>query len=437
MPAIDTLIRPRWIAPVGGKQRLLTEHAIAVHDGRITTVLPHAAADEQFSAAETIELTDHIVLPGLVNCHTHAAKSLLRGIVNDQPLMPWLQQHIWPAEEAHVSPAFVADGTALAMAEMIRGGTTCFNDMYHFPDTTARSAMHAGLRAAIGLLVIDQPTAWAANADQYIDKAIAVHDGFARHPLLTTLFAPHAPYTVSDRLLSRVRVLADELDLRVHMHIHETATELQQAEDGVRPLTRLHRLGLLGPGLLAAHMTQLTRDEIDLCAEHGVHVLHCPESNLKLASGLCPVQQLLDSDINVALGTDGAAANNDLDMLGEMRTAALLGKLAADDAAALCADDALHMATLGGARALGLADDIGSIENGKAADLCAIDLSALETQPLFDPIETLVYSADRQQVTDTWVAGRRLLHDRRLTTLDETAIRDRARHWQQVLATDA
>src|SRR5699024_1142798 len=268
MPAIDTLIRPRWIAPVGGKQRLLTEHAIAVHDGRITTVLPHAAADEQFSAAETIELTDHIVLPGLVNCHTHAAKSLLRGIVNDQPLMPWLQQHIWPAEEAHVSPAFVADGTALAMAEMIRGGTTCFNDMYHFPDTTARSAMHAGLRAAIGLLVIDQPTAWAANADQYIDKAIAVHDGFARHPLLTTLFAPHAPYTVSDRLLSRVRVLADELDLRVHMHIHETATELQQAADGVRPLTRLHRLGLLGPGLLAAHMTQLTRDEIDLCAEH-------------------------------------------------------------------------------------------------------------------------------------------------------------------------
>ena len=437
MTDIDTLICPRWLIPIAGAQPVLNDHAVAIHHGRIVAVLPRATASERYAAAETVELPSHALLPGLVNCHTHAAMSLMRGIADDLPLMPWLKHHIWPTEDRHMSREFVSDGVALAMAEMIRGGTTCCNDMYFFPDVLAQAAIDAGLRAAVGLLVIDLPTVWAANVDEYIQKAIAVHDEYAAQPLINTLFAPHAPYTISDAALARIRTLCDELDLRVHMHVHETADEIRNAQASVneRPLARLQRLGLLNPSLLAVHMTQLTDAEIALCAEQGVHVLHSPESNLKLASGLCPVQELLDAGVNVALGTDGAASNNDLDMLGEMRTAALIGKIAASDATAMSADTVLHMATLGGARALGLEDEIGSIEVGKAADLCAIDLGTLETRPIFDCLATIVYSADRRQVTDTWVAGRRLLHDRRLTTLDERAIMTRTDYWQTTLQT--
>lgn len=435
MTDIDTLLYPRWLIPIDGDERTLENHAVAVHRGRIEAVLPRADAAARYTATETIELPDHALLPGLINCHTHAAMNLMRGMANDLPLMPWLQEHIWPTEEQHVSREFVADGAKLALAEMLRGGTTCCNDMYFFPDVMAETAINAGMRAAVGLLVIDLPTVWAATPDEYMDKAVAVHDRFAAHPLITTLFAPHAPYTVADDALSRIRVYADEMDIRIHMHVHETAAEIEAAvaATGERPLERLERLGLLNPSLLAVHMTQLTADEIALCATHGVNVLHAPESNLKLASGLCPVQKLLDAGINVALGTDGAASNNDLDMVGEMRTAALLGKLASHDATAVSADTVLHMATLGGARALGLDEQIGSIAPGKAADLCAINLNTPETQPVFDPVATIVYSADRQQITDTWVAGRRLLHNRELTTLDETAILARANHWRDTI----
>lgn len=439
MTEIDTLICPRWVIPVNGTERVLTGHVIAVHNGRIQAVLPQQQAIAQYDPAEVIELPEHAVLPGLVNCHTHAAMNLMRGVANDLSLTPWLKEHIWPTEARHVSHDFVADGTALAMAEMIRSGTTCCNDMYFFPDVLAQNAIDTGMRAAVGLLVIDLPTVWAANPDEYIEKACAVHDTYESHPLITTLFAPHAPYTVTDDVLTRIRMLADEMDLRIHMHIHETAAEVEDAvaATGERPLTRLERLGLLNPNLLAVHMTQLTATEIDLCAKYGVNVLHSPESNLKLASGLCPVQKLLDAGVNVALGTDGAASNNDLDMLGEMRTAALTGKLADHDATAVSADAALHMATLGGARALGLEHEIGSIEPGKAADLCAINLNTLETCPVFDPVAAIVYSADRKQVTDTWVAGRRLLDNRRLTTLDESSILARARRWQDAIQATA
>lgn len=435
MTNIDTLICPRWTLPVGGAQRVLSEHAVAVDHGRIVAVLPRREAAARYAPAETVELPSHALLPGLINCHTHTAMSLMRGMANDLPLMTWLGEHIWPAEARHVSREFVTDGAALAMAEMLRTGTTCFNDMYFFPDAVAQGAVDAGMRAAVGLIVIDLPTVWAADADEYIDKAVSVHDEFRQQPLISTLFAPHAPYTVADEVLTRVRTLADEMDLRVHMHVHETAAEVRDAETatGQRPLARLQRLGLLNPSLLAVHMTQIDDDEIALSASHGVHVLHSPESNLKLASGLCPVQKLLDAGVNVALGTDGAASNNDLDMLGEMRSAALIGKIAADDAAAVSADAVLHMGTLGGARALGLEDEIGSIEPGKAADLCAIDLDTPETCPVFDPVATIVYSADRKQVTDTWVAGRRLLHERRLTTLDERTIVARADEWRTIL----
>ena len=439
MRQIDTLIHARWVAPLSGKARLLENHAVAIRHGLIEAVLPSDEARARFDAREVIERDSHLLIPGLINTHTHAAMNLMRGIADDMPLMPWLTEYIWPTESEFMSPEFVADGTDLAMAEMLRGGTTCFNDMYFFPDVVAERVEAAGMRASVGMIVIDFPTVWAANADEYLQKGLALRDAWRGHERISTVFAPHAPYTVSDAPLKKIRTYADEMDLRVHMHVHETAFEVNDARDksGQRPLARLDDLGLLTPNFLAVHMTQLTDEEIALCARNGVHVLHSPESNLKLASGLCPVQKLLDAGINVALGTDGAASNNDLDMIGEMRTAAFIGKIAADDAAAVNADTVLRMATMGGAEALGIADTTGSIEPGKMADLCAIDLDALETRPIFDPIAALVYNVSREQVSDTWVAGQRLLADRRLTTLDEADIAARAAEWQQRLSSHA
>ncbi|HET7315063.1 MAG TPA: TRZ/ATZ family hydrolase [Salinisphaera sp.] len=432
----ETVIHARWIAPVDGRRRWLENHAVVIRQGRIVSILPSDEAARAHPDAERVDRPRHLVVPGFINAHTHAAMNLMRGVANDLPLMPWLQQHIWPLEARFMSRAFVADGTDLAMAEMIRGGTTCFNDMYFFPDVAAERVEAAGMRAAIGMILIDFPTVWAASADEYLDKGLEVHDRWRNHERLVTTFAPHAPYTVSDAPLAKMRTYADEMDVRVHMHIHETAFEVARAvqDNGQRPLARLDALGLLTPNLLAVHMTQLTEAEIARCAAAGVHVIHSPESNLKLASGLCPVQTLLDAGINVALGTDSAASNNDLDMIGEMRTAALIGKIAGDDAAAVSADTALEMATLAGAKALGIAADTGSIEIGKSADLCAVDLGAPETRPVFDPIAALVYSATRQQVTDTWVAGRALMRERRLTTLDLDALAARNNAWGDKLA---
>jgi 5-methylthioadenosine/S-adenosylhomocysteine deaminase len=365
--------------------------------------------------------------------------SLLRGLADDLPLNEWLNEHIWPAETRWVNEEFVHDGTQLAMAEMLRSGTTCFNDMYFFPDVTARAAVSCGMRSCVGLIVLDFPTVWANDANEYISRGLAVHDHYRGDPLIRTVFAPHAPYTVSDAPLQHIRVLADELDLGIHMHVHETAEEVDKAEDltGKRPLARLHELGLVAPDMIAVHMTQLSAAEIDTFAAAGGHVVHCPESNLKLASGFCPAQALLAAGVNVALGTDGAASNNDLDMLGEMRSAALLGKAVSNDASALPAHTALRMATLNGARALGLGEQTGSLVKGKWADITAINLDTLETLPLYDPVSQLVYASGREQVTDVWVAGQQLLRDRRLTTLDGNDIVERARHWQTRIGTQA
>ncbi len=436
MNEVDTLILPRWIIPVETPGEVLENHALAIDDGRIAAILSACEAKARFSAREIVDLPDHALIPGLINAHTHAAMSLMRGLADDLPLMEWLEGHIWPAEGQYMSSEFATHGVELAMAEMLRGGTTCFNDMYFFPDVTAQAAAKAGMRASVGMILIDFPTVWAQNPHEYIEKGLTVRDKYRDHPLISTLFAPHAPYTVSDEPLKKIRVLADEMDLRIHMHVHETAFEVAEAEktSGKRPLARLKELGLLTPSLLAVHMTQLTDAEIEDCAQAGINVLHCPESNLKLASGLCPVQKLLDAGINIALGTDGAASNNDSDMLGEMRTAALIGKLAANDAAALPAAAVLRMATLNGARALGLEEQTGSLVAGKWADLCAIDLSAPETQPVYDPISQIVYSAGREQVSDVWVAGKRLLRERKLTRLDLEAILDNAHLWRSRLS---
>ncbi len=432
---IDTLIEAKWIVPVEPENMVLEDHAIAIHEGHILELLPIADAANKFTAEKTHRLSNHLLIPGLINTHTHAAMSLFRGLSDDRSLMNWLNEHIWPAEQTVVSADFVHDGTRHAIAEMIRCGTTCFNDMYFFPDQTAHVASVAGIRAMVGMIVIDFPSAWARNTAEYFHKGEEIHDIFRHHPLIHTCFAPHAPYTVNDESLQRIAVHAEELDVPITIHLHEIAHEVEESVNntGERPIKRLERLGLLSPRLVAVHMTQLDESDISLAKKYGINVVHCPQSNLKLASGFCPVHTLENSGINIALGTDGAASNNDLDMIGEMQTAALLAKGVAANAEALPAFSALKMATLNGARALGLDDRIGSLTAGKYADITAIHMNTIECQPIYDPVSQLVYSVSRDQVSDVWVDGKHLLDNGRLTTLDEEKILHKSREWQPEL----
>ncbi len=433
---VDSFIQARWIIPVEPETVIHENHTLVIDDGRIIDLLPNVQAENRYQPDSIEKLDQHALIPGLVNAHTHSPMTLMRGIADDLPLMDWLQNHIWPLEQKWMSESFVRDGSDLAIAEMIRGGTTCFNDMYFFPEITAHQAIRHGIRASIGLILIDFATVWAENAEQYLEKGLAIHDELRHEPLITTPFAPHAPYTVSDKPLNKIRILADELEIPVHMHLHETGHEIQQSleQHKKRPLQRLNDLGLINPSFIAVHMTQLDDDEIHNLALTGAHIVHCPESNLKLASGFCPVTKCLDAGINVALGTDGAASNNDLDMLGEMRTAALLAKGVANDASTVPAHTALKMATLNGARALGLDQECGTLQIGKSADIAAIHLDELETQPHYDPVSQIVYSAGRNQVTDVWVAGRQLLKQRKLTTIDVSDLKAKIREWKKRLS---
>jgi 5-methylthioadenosine/S-adenosylhomocysteine deaminase len=432
----DTLIHARWVIPVSGNERYLDHHSVAVRGGNIIDILPTEQARERYEAERHASLDSHALIPGLINTHTHAAMSLFRGLADDLPLMAWLNEHIWPAEQHWVGEQFIADGTRLAIAEMIRGGTTCFNDMYFFPNIAADVARQEGIRATIGIIVFDFPSAWGDGPDDYINKGLALHDKYRNDKLISTAFAPHAPYTTSDAALERVRTLANELDIQIHMHVHESRDEIvgSQKQYGVRPLERLNRLGIAGPQLMAVHMTQLTDEEILFCAESGVHVIHCAESNLKLASGFTPVEKLREAGINIALGTDGAASNNDLDMFGEMRTASLIAKAIGGSAQAMPALETLRAATLNGARALGIGTKTGSIEKEKAADLVAVNLDHVATTPVYDPVSQLVYSAGRDQVTDVWVNGRQLLRGGMHTSLDIAAVRHQASYWQTRIA---
>lgn len=433
---VDTLIDARWIVPVEPSRQVLAHHSIAIAGGMIRDILPTPEAHARYSASQHFQLDDHVLIPGLINLHTHAAMSLLRGLADDLPLMDWLNGHIWPAEAKHVSPDFVRDGTLLACAEMLRGGVTCFNDMYFFPEAAAQAALTAGMRAAIGMIVVDFPTAYAADADDYLSKGLAVRDEFRGEPLLSFTLAPHAPYTVSDKTFAKVLTYAEQLDLPIHLHLHETHDEIEASlkQFGVRPIERIHRLGLLGPSLIAVHMVQLNAQEIHLLAEHGCHVAHCPSSNLKLASGIGPVVEKLEHEVNVGLGTDGAASNNRLDMFMEMRLAALLAKGQSRHAAALPAHQALAMATIHAARALGIDSKTGSLATGKAADITAVDLSALETQPCYDVISHLVYAAGRENVSHVWVNGKLVLDERRLTTLDIRELNAKIAFWHEKIS---
>ena len=431
----DLVIEARWIATVASQQPLLENYAVIVQAGNIVEILPIAQARQKYSATSLVCLDEHVLIPGLINLHTHAPMSLMRGIADDVALMPWLHQHIWPAEQAVVSEAYVQDATLLACAEMLSGGITCFNDMYFYPQATAVAVNQAGMRANLGLLVLEFPSAYASDADDYLQKGFAAHDSWRNNPLLSTSIAPHAPYTVSNKTFESIITYAEQLSLSIHTHLHETLDEISQSEAqyGLRPLQRLAEFGLLGPNLVAAHCVHLLPHEIDLLAEYGCHVAHCPNSNLKLASGIAPLTQLLAKGVNVGLGTDGVASNNRLDIFAEMRLSALLAKGVSGDATVVPAQQALAMATINAAKALGLEHKIGSIEVGKLADLAAVKLSDIATAPYYDPISHLVYACGREHVTHTWVAGELRYSNGVYANIEPNELKEIINTWQPKL----
>ena len=431
-----TLVHAGYVVPVRPRGQVLEAHTVALRGNRIAAILPRDEALARWPDADQVERPGHALLPGLVNAHTHAPMTLLRGYADDMALTTWLQEHIWPAEQRHVGPDFVREGTRLAVAEMLRSGTTCFNDMYFFPDATIDVCREVGMRASVGITIIEFASAWASGVDSYIEKGLELLEAWGEEPLLRFTLSPHSPYTVSDDTLARIAALSRERDLPVHMHLLETEWEIKQSyqQHDQHPVSRLERHGLLNERLQAVHMVHTSAEDIAKIAGAGASVVHCPQSNLKLASGFCPVGAMLDAGINVAIGTDGAASNNDLDLLAETQTAALLAKAVAGDARVLDAGQALEMMTLNGARALGMAQEIGSIEAGKQADLIAIDLETPATQPLHNVVSQLLYAASGGQVTDVWVAGRRVLNSGRLTTIDEAEVLASAGRWRERLA---
>jgi 5-methylthioadenosine/S-adenosylhomocysteine deaminase len=435
---VDLIIQAKWLIPIVPQGLVLKNHAIVVNDNKIHELCTIEESESRFQAAQIIKLSNHALIPGLVNTHGHSPMVLLRGAADDIPLKEWLEGKIWPLEGKLVDRTFVNEGASLAIAEMIRSGTTCFADMYFFPDEVAKSAIEARIKVQLASPVLDFPTVWAQDADEYIYKATQLHDNYRDNEFVTTAFGPHAPYTVSDEPLRKLATLAEELDLPIHMHVHETAQEIEEslAKDGRRPLQRLQDLGLLSPRLNCIHATQLIPEEIEALSQHGTHVLHCPESNMKLASGFCPVSTLLEQGINVGLGTDGGASNNDLDMFSEIHSAALLAKAVSGDASAVPAQQALEMATINGARALGLEAQIGSLEPGKSADMTAVSLDSLNSIPVNNPVSHLVYAVNASQVSHVWCAGQALLTEGELTTLDTDKIKRSAADWQQKVAAD-
>ena len=434
METVDLRVDAGWIVPIE-PAGALRAHALILDAGRVKALVPASEADLHFDPYDHVTFPDHVLLPGLVNAHTHAAMNLFRGLADDLPLQDWLERHIWPREGRFVGPDFVYDGARLAAAEMLLGGITCCNDMYFFPDASARAFVELGMRAMLGLPILDFPTPYAADADGYLQSGLAIRDELKHEPNLAFSLSPHAPYTVGDATWEKIIVYARQLDLPIQTHLAETASEVDDstAKHGRTPLRRLHELGATGPGFIAIHGVHLSAEDIALLATHGGHVVHCPVSNMKLGAGIAPVAALLASGINVALGTDGAASNNRLDLFGEMRVAALLAKVATGDPSVLNAQQALTAATLSGARALGLDGEIGSLIAGKAADFIAVEMSALDATPCYEPVSHLVHVVGRDAVTDVWVAGRRVVSGRALTTADEAAIIARARLWQERL----
>lgn len=433
MKHCDLLISPEWIITVDADERILTDSSVVVTDGRIVAIEPRAIAAERYQPSATIVRPGHALIPGLINAHTHAAMSLYRGFADDIPLEKWLTDAIWPVEKRWVSAEMVRDGTRLAIAEMLKGGTTCFSDQYFYPEIVAETAAAQHMRAVVATPVVDFDTGWANGATEHLQKAAdLVHDPFAEHPLVTTAFAPHSMYALSDASIGELRVFADQLDRKVQMHLHETDSEVSDSilKHGCRPLERLSRLGLVNASLIAVHAVHVSDSDQTILAEGGVSVAHCPRSNLKLGSGIAPVVGMVERGINVAVGTDGAASNNALDMLSELRFAALLAKGTTQRADAVPASEALQMGTIKAARLLGLDGQTGSIETGKWADLTCIDLNRLQSQPVYDPVSQIIYACRADQVTDVWVAGRQQLERGKLVGIDEDELIGRCMEWR-------
>ncbi|AMQ87856.1 TRZ/ATZ family hydrolase [Marinobacter sp. LQ44] len=431
--AADSRINARWLIPVEPFGVVLEHQAVILQGSRIADVLPQSEADQKYRTRETVNLDRHVVMPGLINLHGHTAMSLFRGLADDLPLMTWLNDHIWPAEGRFVSEPFVLDGTRLAMAEMLRTGTTTFSDMYFFPEVTALAAHDAGMRAQVCFPLMDMPTVWGSGPDEYLRKGEALIEQWQGDEYIMPAIGPHAPYTVSDQPLKDAVALAGKTGSAIQLHLHETAFEVDEAmkATGSRPVTRMAELGVLGRNTQCVHMTQIDDSDLEQLVRSGAHIVHCPESNLKLASGLCPVQTLMDHGINVTIGTDGAASNNDLDLFGELKTAAMVAKVVAGDASALSAHRALEMATLSGARALGREQELGSLVAGKLADLIAVDLSDPFLQPVYDPASHLVYSNHGRAVSHSWIHGVPQLQDGRLTRIDVPDLMLRVSEWRQ------
>ncbi len=430
-PRCATLIEARWVIPIDPEARVIERGWVAVDDGAIVAV--GGPGDAPPAPAERVVLGEHALLPGLVNAHGHAAMTLLRGAADDLPLDTWLRERIWPLEAALVDADFVRDGTRLAIAEMLASGTTCFSDMYFFPETALACALEAGIRMQVAVPIVDFPNRWSANAADAIHRALALRDETRHEPLARVALGPHSPYVVGRESLERIATFASELDMPVHIHVSETAAEKAaiKAEHGVLPVRYLADTGLLAPGLQVVHAIHLEPAERTLLAEHGAAVVHCPASNLKLASGICPVPDYVELGVTVALGSDGAAANNTLDLFREASLAALLGKGGSGDASRLSAAEVLRMATLAGAEALGLGAEIGSIEVGKRADLVAVDLSGLRHQPVTDVVSQLVYTNCGPDVSDVWVDGRPRLRHGELLDVDAAALAVAADAWSQ------
>ncbi len=428
---VDLILRPQWILPIAPTDNVFEDCALVVHQGVIEALLPVAEAERRYRADKTIDLPNQVLMPGLVNAHGHSAMCLLRGYADDLPLNDWLENHIWPAESQWVSEAFVRDGTRHAIAEMIRSGTTCFSDTYFFPEVAVDAAVNAGIRMRAAFPLLEFPTAWGRNADEYIHKGLALRDDYKNHELIDIAFGPHAPYTVEDKTFERIAMLSEELDAHIHLHLHEAAKEVEDSLKlhAMRPVERMEKLGILGPRTETVHMTQLIESDIELLARYNSSVIHCPKSNMKLASGICPIARLRDAGIQLALGTDGAASNNRLDMFSELNTASLLAKVSSMDPTCLSAFDALRMATLGGARIMGLDDKIGSLEVGKKADMISVQLDTINSQPLYQVVSQLVYASESSQVTNSWVDGQLLMDNGKLSTIPEQELLAISREW--------
>jgi len=434
---VDFILKPSGLITVNEDFSIFENHALVIKDGLILDILPVENVNKNYQTKSTLELSGQAILPGFVNTHNHASMSLLRGFADDLSLQNWLNDYIWPAESKWMSEGFVRDGSLLACAEMIKSGTTCFNDMYFYPDVVGKIVNNSGMRACLSFPVLEFPSVWAQNADEYIDKGLALHDQYKGHAMINTAFGPHAPYTINTNTFNRINTLAEEIDINIHMHLHENPQEVQdyKKEYSLSAIEHYAELGLLSPRLQAVHMTSLSHKEIDLVAKHRVSVVHCPESNMKLASGICPIIDLQNNGVHLSLGTDGPASNNDLDMIGEMKSAALLAKVTSGNAGAFNAEQTLRLATIEGAKTLGLDKICGSLEKGKSADIISIDLSTIESSPVYNPVSQIIYSANKSQVKNVWIAGKQLLDKGKLTRIDEQEVLKSALSWQKKIST--